>query len=128
MEMMPPPAMGGMGPGHMEMMPPGCMGGMGPDHMANMPPEAMGGMGPGHMEMMPPGCMGAMTGDQMGMMPPDAWSAMPPDMYPPLGNMDFGGGAVDEVRGAQTDIPMGQPPMDGMPPMNDPMVVCLEAR
>ena len=47
---------------------------------------------------------------------------MPPDMYPPLGNMDFGGGPADGGwGGAQTDIPMGQPLMDGMPPMNDPM-------
>ena len=43
-------------------------------------------------------------------------------MYQPLGDMDFGGGAADGGwGGAQTDIPMGQPPMDGMPPINDPM-------
>jgi hypothetical protein len=43
-------------------------------------------------------------------------------MYPPLGDMDFGGGPADGGwGGAQTDIPMGQSPMDGMPPMNDPM-------
>ena len=95
---------------------------MGPEHMGNMPTGAMEGFTGGHMEMMPPGAMEGMTGDQMGNMSPDAWAATPPDYYPPLENMDFSNGGIDGGWGdGSTDLPIGQPPAAGMPPMNDPM-------
>ena len=37
MHMMPPEAMGGMGPMHKEMCPPDAMGGMGPNAYGNVP-------------------------------------------------------------------------------------------
>jgi hypothetical protein len=107
----------------MEMMPPEAMGGMGPMHMEMMPPPCMGSMGPMHMEMMPPHCMGGMTADHMGHMPPEAMAGMDAGMmaHMPPGMQVEPGAWGDAPAGFGDMSPMGGDPMGGDPMGGDPM-------